>query len=60
MTAKTCWWNQAAQAGIPELQACRRLPDVLEAHAGTVEIVHRLRPFGVIMAGENEFDPFKD
>ncbi len=41
-------------------QAYRRLPDVLKAHAGTIDIVHTLRPFGVIMAGENEFDPFKD
>jgi tRNA-splicing ligase RtcB (3'-phosphate/5'-hydroxy nucleic acid ligase) len=41
-------------------QAYRRLPDVLHAHAGTIDIVHTLRPFGVIMAGENEFDPFKD
>jgi tRNA-splicing ligase RtcB len=41
-------------------QAYRRLPDVLAAHAGTIEIVHRLRPFGVVMAGAKEFDPFKD
>lgn len=41
-------------------QAYRRLPEVLAAHAGTVEIVHTLRPFGVIMAGANEFDPYKD
>lgn len=41
-------------------QAYRRLPDVLAAHAGTIEIVHELRPFGVIMAGSNEFDPYKD
>lgn len=41
-------------------QAYRRLPDVLAAHAGTIEIVHTLRPFGVIMAGANEFDPYKD
>jgi tRNA-splicing ligase RtcB (3'-phosphate/5'-hydroxy nucleic acid ligase) len=47
--------------GIDEApQAYRRLPDVLAAHVGTIDIVHRLRPFGVIMAGENEFDPFKD
>jgi tRNA-splicing ligase RtcB len=47
--------------GIDEApQAYRRLPDVLAAHAGTIDIVHRLRPFGVLMAGENEFDPFKD
>lgn len=41
-------------------QAYRRLPDVLEAHAGTIEIAHTLRPRGVIMAGANEFDPYKD
>ena len=41
-------------------QAYRRLPEVLSAHAGTIEIVHRLRPFGVIMAGAKEFDPYKD
>lgn len=41
-------------------QAYRRLPDVLAAHAGTIDIVHTLRPFGVIMAGANEFDPYKD
>lgn len=47
--------------GIDEApQAYRRLPEVLAAHAGTVEIMHRLRPFGVVMAGANEFDPFKD
>lgn len=41
-------------------QAYRRLPDVLDAHRNTIEIVHTLRPFGVIMAGANEFDPYKD
>lgn len=41
-------------------QAYRRLPDVLQAHAGTIEIVHTLRPFGVIMAGAGELDPYKD
>jgi tRNA-splicing ligase RtcB len=41
-------------------QAYRRLNEVLEYHKGTVEIVHQLRPFGVIMAGSNEFDPYKD
>jgi tRNA-splicing ligase RtcB (3'-phosphate/5'-hydroxy nucleic acid ligase) len=47
--------------GIDEApQAYRRLPDVLVEHAGTIDIVHTLRPFGVVMAGENEFDPFKD
>jgi tRNA-splicing ligase RtcB len=41
-------------------QAYRRLDDVLAHHAGTVRILHRLRPFAVLMAGKNEFDPFRD
>jgi tRNA-splicing ligase RtcB (3'-phosphate/5'-hydroxy nucleic acid ligase) len=40
--------------------AYRRLPDVLAEHAGTVNVRHTLRPFAVAMAGEGEFDPFKD
>jgi tRNA-splicing ligase RtcB len=40
--------------------AYRRLPDVLAHHAGSVRVLHRLRPFAVAMAGEGEFDPFKD
>ena len=38
----------------------RRLPDVLAAQEGTVQVVHALRPLIVVMAGENEFDPYKD
>jgi tRNA-splicing ligase RtcB (3'-phosphate/5'-hydroxy nucleic acid ligase) len=40
--------------------AYRRLPEVLAEHAGSVKVLHSLRPFAVAMAGENEFDPFKD
>ena len=40
--------------------AYRRLPEVLDSHAGTVRVLHRLRPFAVAMAGPGEFDPFKD
>jgi tRNA-splicing ligase RtcB (3'-phosphate/5'-hydroxy nucleic acid ligase) len=40
--------------------AYRRLPDVLAHHAGTMKVLHTLRPFAVAMAGEGEFDPFKD
>ena len=40
--------------------AYRRLPDVLRAHAGTVKVLHTLRPFVVIMAGAGEADPWKD
>jgi tRNA-splicing ligase RtcB len=41
-------------------QAYRRLPDVLTEHEGTVRVLHTLRPLAVIMAGEKEFDPYKD
>ncbi len=41
-------------------QAYRRLTDVLAHHDGTVAIEHRLRPFIVLMAGADVFDPFKD
>ncbi|MEW6640465.1 MAG: RtcB family protein [Pseudomonadota bacterium] len=40
--------------------AYRRLPEVIAEHAGTVRVLHTLRPFAVVMAGEGEFDPFKD
>jgi tRNA-splicing ligase RtcB (3'-phosphate/5'-hydroxy nucleic acid ligase) len=38
----------------------RRLPDVLAAQGDTVRVVHTLRPVIVVMAGENEFDPYRD
>ena len=38
----------------------RRLPDVLAAQRGTVQVLHVLRPLIVVMAGDNEFDPYKD
>ena len=38
----------------------RRLPDVLAAQGGTVEVQHTLRPLVVVMAGAEEFDPYKD
>ena len=40
--------------------AYRRLPEVLACHAGTIRILHTLRPFAVVMAGAGELDPFKD
>jgi tRNA-splicing ligase RtcB len=40
--------------------AYRRLPDVLAEHAGSVKVLHTLTPFAVVMAGEGEFDPWKD
>ncbi len=41
-------------------QAYRRLPDVLAAQGDTIRVLHTLRPIIVVMAGENEFDPYKD
>jgi len=38
----------------------RRLPDVLAAQEGTITVERTLRPLLVVMAGANEFDPYKD
>lgn len=48
-------------AGTDESPHCyKRLPEVLGFHGSTVRILHTLRPIGVAMAGEHEFDPYKD
>src|SRR5689334_2163086 len=41
-------------------QAYRRVPDVLAAQGPTIEVLHTLRPLVVVMAGADEFDPYKD
>jgi tRNA-splicing ligase RtcB (3'-phosphate/5'-hydroxy nucleic acid ligase) len=38
----------------------KRLPDVLEAHAGSIRTTHTLRPLGVAMAGRDVHDPYRD
>lgn len=40
--------------------AYKRIEKVLDAHKNTIKILHTLHPIGVCMAGENEFDPYKD
>jgi tRNA-splicing ligase RtcB len=40
--------------------AYRRLPDVLAAQGDTVTVLHTLTPLIVVMAGEKEFDPYRD
>jgi tRNA-splicing ligase RtcB len=40
--------------------AYKRLDTVLAAHSGTIEVLHRLTPIGVAMAGADTFDPYKD
>jgi tRNA-splicing ligase RtcB len=48
-------------AGTDESPHCyKRLPEVLEFHQNTIRILHTLTPLGVAMAGEHEFDPYKD
>lgn len=37
----------------------KNLDAVLKAHSN-IEVVHRLRPLGVVMAGADTFDPYKD
>jgi tRNA-splicing ligase RtcB len=41
-------------------EAYRKLDDVLARHAETIDVEHILRPRIVVMAGANEFDPYKD
>lgn len=40
--------------------AYRRLDEVLAFHDDSIEVVHRLRPFLVLMAGRGVTDPYKD
>lgn len=40
--------------------AYRRLPDVLSAQKGTIEVLHTLQPLIVVMAGPDLYDPYKD
>lgn len=40
--------------------AYKRLGPVLAAHGDSIEVLHRLRPVGVAMAGSETFDPYKD
>ena len=38
----------------------KRLEDVLVYHASSLQIEHTLMPIGVCMAGDSEFDPYRD
>jgi tRNA-splicing ligase RtcB len=40
--------------------AYRRLPEVLAAQGPTIDVLHTLRPLVVVMAGADEFDPYRD
>ena len=41
-------------------QCYKRLEDVLYFQGDTIEVLHRLEPVGVAMAGEDVWDPYKD
>ncbi len=48
-------------AGCDESPHCyKRLDDVLSYHDGTIRVLHTLQPLAVMMAGADEFDPYKD
>ena len=38
----------------------KRLEDVLGYHADSLQVEHTLMPIGVCMAGDDEFDPYRD
>lgn len=40
--------------------AYKKLDEVLSYHANSIKILHRLKPIGVAMAGNDVFDPYKD
>lgn len=47
--------------GLDESPDCyKRLNEVLAHQGPSVRVLHTLTPLGVAMAGENEFDPYKD
>jgi tRNA-splicing ligase RtcB len=48
-------------AGTDESPHCyKRLEEVLEHHKDSIKVLNTLHPIGVAMAGEDEFDPYKD
>ena len=48
-------------AGTDESPHCyKRLPEVLKYHDQSIKVLHTLTPIGVAMAGEDDYDPFRD
>lgn len=48
-------------AGVDESpHVYKRLDTVLSHHKASIRVVHTLTPIGVAMAGDKEFDPYKD
>jgi hypothetical protein len=42
------------------LMAHRRWPEILTGHAGSIKVLYTPRPLAVVMAGNGEYDPWKD
>jgi len=52
---------QLRGAGADEAPECyKSLKEVLSYQGNTIKILHELHPIGVAMAGEHEYDPYKD
>jgi tRNA-splicing ligase RtcB len=48
-------------AGVDESSfVYKRLPEVLAAHSGSIQVIHQLTPVGVAMASKDEVDPYRD
>lgn len=41
-------------------EAYKKLDEVLQHQGETIEVLHKLKPIGVAMAGDGTFDPYKD
>ena len=76
MPTAPAWRCMAAMIGLLRVLACggsrcaslvKRVAmaviitgEVLAEHAGTIRVLHTLRPFAIAMAGAGEIDPYKD
>lgn len=61
MAAVQAYGVELRGAGVDESPfVYRKLQEVLNAHTETLEILHELRPIGVVMAGGDVRDPYKD
>jgi tRNA-splicing ligase RtcB len=47
-------------AGADEAPGVYKSLEAVLSHHPNIEVLHRLEPLGVVMAGEDEFDPYKD
>ena len=55
-SAASCWSAATSTKARWPIAGCRRCWHTMPARS----VLHTLRPFAVAMAGEGEFDPFRD